>query len=462
MVSENKTRLFESSPVPAAVFQLAIPAIIGQTITIIYNLADTFFVGQLNDNNQVAAVTLCMPIFLALTALSNMFGVGGGSLLSQSLGAKKPEKAKLISSLSFWSGIGAAVLFSLLVLLFRSPLLNFVGANMDTYQYCIDYLTWTVVLGGVFTTMNPLLGYLVRSEGNAFQASIGIGLGGILNILLDPLLIFGLHLGVKGAAMATCFSNIAASLYFLIYIARQQRAQNTHLSLRPQTSSAVLSEIKAIITIGMPSFFLSIMSTVSNVAVTRLISPFGSAALAGIGVAKKVNSTAFSISQGLGQGILPLVAYNYSSGNTKRMKQVITFSLGVGCTFAMICVIWFRMAPENITAFFIKDPQAVALGASFLRIICFAIPTTTIVCLGITAFQSVGQKKQPFLISIMRKGTIDVTFMIILRKPLGMYGIVWATPIAECCTVAMTLILLLYFFRSQKENAPGTEDLLAP
>ena len=454
MEKTKSTELFETTPIPKAVFQLAIPAIIGQTITIIYNLADTFFVGQLNDNNQVAAVTLCMPIFLALTALSGMLGVGGGSLLSQRLGSRDPEKASVVSGVSFWAAMVISALFSAVVFCFRSPLLTFVGADEHTKPYCLDYLTWTVCIGGIATTMNPVMGYLVRSEGRSSQASIGVAMGGVLNILLDPLFIFGFGLGVKGAAIATCLSNTAAVFYFLLYIRRQQRLDQTVIRLRPRRAILDFRLLLEMVTIGLPSFFLSIMSTISNIAATKLMAPFGSAALAAIGVSKKVNSTAFSISQGLGQGVLPLVAYNHSSGNEKRMRSSIFFALGVGAAFSLACVLVFKTIPEVIIALFLRDPDTIALGGEFLDIICFAIPTTTLISLSITAFQGVGQKRQPYLISLLRKGTIDVAMMLILtRTGLGMFGVVWATPIAETCTVITALTLLVRYFR--KSGTPS-------
>lgn len=455
MDKTKSTELFETAPIPKAVLHLAVPAIIGQTITIIYNLADTFFVGKLNDNNQVAAVTLCMPIFLALTALSSMIGVGGGSLLSQRLGARDHRGAGIVSGLSFWAGAVISALFSLIVFCFRSPLLDFVGADANTKGYCMQYLTWTVCIGGIATTMNPVMGYLVRGEGNSAQASIGVALGGVLNIVLDPLFIFGFGLGVEGAAIATCLSNVAAVLYFLLFIRGQKRKDRTNILLKPQQEMWDLRLLREIFVIGLPSFFLAIMSTISNIAATKLMSPYGSAALAAIGVSKKVNSTAFSITQGLGQGVLPLVAYNHSSGNEKRMRNSIFFALGIGSAFSLICVTVFKLMPAAIISLFLSDPEAVSLGANFLNIICFAIPTTTLISLSITAFQGVGEKRQPYVISLLRKGTIDVLMMVILtRTSLGMYGVVWATPIAETCTVLTALTLLArYFIKTKPVNA---------
>ena len=212
--------------------------------------------------------------------------------------------------------------------------------------------------------------------------------------------------------------------------------------LKPQREMWDLRLLREIFVIGLPSFFLAIMSTISNIAATKLMSPYGSAALAAIGVSKKVNSTAFSITQGLGQGVLPLVAYNHSSGNEKRMRNSIFFALGIGAAFSLICVTVFKLMPAAIISLFLSDPEAVSLGANFLNIICFAIPTTTLISLSITAFQGVGEKRQPYVISLLRKGTIDVLMMV------------WATPIAETCTVLTALTLLARYFIKTKPANP--------
>ena len=227
----SEEELFEKMPVPKAVATLAVPTIIGQIVTMIYNLADTFFVGQMGNPYMVAAVSLVSPWFNLLTALGNLFGLGGGSLISRMIGSNNHRDVKYVSAFSIWGGGITTLLFSLLTYLFRHPLLSFLGASSGTYGYAQSYLLWVVVLGGVPTMLSLTMGNLLRSEGHARQASIGMMFGGILNVVLDPVLIFGFHLDVAGAAIATACSNLASVVFFIVIYLRLKK--RTAVSLQP-------------------------------------------------------------------------------------------------------------------------------------------------------------------------------------------------------------------------------------
>lgn len=216
----SEKELFETVPVPRAVAILAIPTIISQVVTMIYNLADTFFVGQIGDPYMVAAVSLVSPWFNLLTALGNLFGLGGGSLISRMLGKQNRKDIKNVSAFSVWGGVATTFIFSLLTFLFRLPLLNFLGASPDTYGYAENYLICVVVIGGIPTMLSLSLGHILRSEGHARPASIGMMFGGILNVILDPVLIFGFGLDVEGAAIATALSNLASVVFFIVIYIR--------------------------------------------------------------------------------------------------------------------------------------------------------------------------------------------------------------------------------------------------
>ena len=220
MTKLSEKELFETAPVPRAVATLAIPTIISQVVTMIYNLADTFFIGQIGNPYMVAAVSLVSFWFNLLTALGNLFGLGGSSLISRLLGAKQEKDIKYVSAFSIWGGAAVTLLFSIGTYLARRPLLTFLGASPDTYGFAESYLFWVVVLGGVPTMVSLTLGHLLRSEGHARPASAGMMFGGILNVVLDPVLIFGFDMGVAGAAIATAFSNAASVVFFVIQYIR--------------------------------------------------------------------------------------------------------------------------------------------------------------------------------------------------------------------------------------------------
>jgi len=334
---DRKKELFETMPVPKALATLAIPTIISQLISMIYNLADTFFIGITNDPYKVASSTLAFVLFFILCALSNLFGVGGGSLVSRLLGKGKTEEAKKVSCLSFYGTIGVVAIFSLACLIFSEPLLKAVGASENTYDYAASYVFWVIVIGGIPAALSMALSHLLRSEGYAKQASFGLGMGGVINIVLDPLFMFVLlpqGQEVAGAAIATMLSNIISLIYFLIVVFSLRG--KTVVSLSPKHLAGGFLYIKETLAIGIPSFLGSFLASMSNLVLNNLSSSYGDIELAALGIVKKIDMLPLNVGMGLCQGMLPLVAYNYASGDHRRMKKVMLTCGIVGISFAAV------------------------------------------------------------------------------------------------------------------------------
>jgi Na+-driven multidrug efflux pump len=232
---DSKIYIFEKAPVPKAVMELVIPTIISQLITMIYNMADTFFVGQLNDPDQVAAVALAARLCLVITALANLFGIGGASLLSRSLGEKNILKAQRASVFGFYAALAVALLCSLAVLLFQEPFLSMLGAFGETRDYTANYLLWVFIIGGAPTLLSMVLAHFVRADGAPRQASLALSMGGVLNMILDPIFIFsGDSTGVTGAAVATLIANLAARFISYLFL---QKEKSTVISIDPRICS---------------------------------------------------------------------------------------------------------------------------------------------------------------------------------------------------------------------------------
>lgn len=318
----SEKELFETIPVPQAVMTLAIPTVISQVVTMIYNLADTFFIGQLGNPCMVAAISLVSPWFNLLTALGNLFGLGAGSLISRMLGSQNHKDIKYVSAFSIWGGALVTLIFSVGTYFMRQPLLNFLGASPDTYGYAQDYLFWTVVLGGVPTAIGLALGHLLRSEGQTKAASIGMMFGGLLNVALDPVFIFAFHFEVAGAAIATAFSNAASILFFAAQYARLGRRSAVSFHLKYFT----LHFAKSIFSVGLASALATVLANTSNMVMVHLASGYGDIPVAAYGIVKRIDQFPLNVSMGLCQGFMPLVGYNYSSGNYRRMREVSVFS----------------------------------------------------------------------------------------------------------------------------------------
>lgn len=445
--------LFRTAPVGRAIAALAVPTILSQIITVIYNMADTFFIGQLGDPNQVAAATIGMPPFMILTALANLFGVGGASLISRALGAGDREKAGRGSAFCIWAAACAAIVYSLAMLFLRPVLLPILGADAATEGYASSYLFWTITLGALPSVLNPMLAHLVRAEGHARQASLGVALGGVLNIALDPLFLFVFSMDITGAAIATLLSNCTAMVYFFVFLRRIRgesalRSSPRCVSLRGGIPGEVLS-------VGLPSCLVSVMAMISNTALNHIIAGYSNEAVAGMGIAKKLNMLAFAIGQGITQGTLPLIGYNYSSGDRARMMRAVRVLL-VDCiavSLAVTAVLYFCAAP--FTRCFINNAETVAHGRTFLRIICLACPTSTLIFFAMIVFQATGQRVQPIVLSMLRKGLLDVPLMFLFDHLIGLRGIAWATPAADILALSAAAAMLLpYLKRLQKAGEP--------
>ena len=234
-MSGDKSALFSNAPVKKAVLTLAVPTVISQLITVVYNMADTFFIGQLNDPLQVAAATIAMPCFMFLTAFANLFGLGGSSLISRCLGSNEQDKARRTAAFCIWTGIAVAFLYGVAVLLLEPVLFPVLGAKAETWEYLRQYVFWTIGIGAVPTVMNAEFAHLIRSEGYSKQAGFGVALGGVLNIVLDPLFIFVFRLNIAGAAIATMLSNVIAMLYFVGFLLHIRK--RTVITLDPRSYS---------------------------------------------------------------------------------------------------------------------------------------------------------------------------------------------------------------------------------
>ncbi|HIV87732.1 MAG TPA: MATE family efflux transporter [Candidatus Pygmaiobacter gallistercoris] len=442
--------LFREAPVGRAVLTLIIPTIIGQLITVIYNMADTFFIGQIGDPNQVAAVSLCMPMFVFLTGLANLFGIGGSSLMARSLGAGEHRRAKQAAAFCIWTAFAISLIYGIGLYAVRALVLPAVGANAETYGFCCQYIFWTITIGAVPTVLNQALANLVRAEGHSAQASFGVALGGVLNIFLDPVFIFLFRLEIAGAAIATMVSNVIATLYFILLIAKKRGESDICFDPRLYTWSRRIP--REVLLVGLPSCLMNLMGVLSNITINKLMSGYSNAAVAGIGVAKKIDMLSFAIATGMSQGVLPLIGYNYSAKNYKRMKAALRVDFLIGLGVALVSTFFLFTCAGPIVRVFIDDAETVRYGQLFQRIICITGPCISVTMLAITSFQSVGKKVQPTILSLLRKGGLDIPFMFLLNHLAGADGIVWATPIADLGAMTVAILLFIPFWRRLSEK----------
>ena len=459
-----EVRVFEHDPIVAAVLRLAIPTVISQIILVIYNMADTYFISLTDNTAMITAVTVCMPAFMFLSAISNLFGVGGASVISRALGAKQIGKAHHAASFAFWGCIGLTAAYSLGAWAWMDGFVDALGGSVpDVHVSARSYLMVTVVIGGAATSLNALLGHLVRSEGRSMHAGFGIALGGVLNIVLDPLFMFViLKPGneVLGAAIATMLSNLIATGYFLALIFRGHHA--SVLTLRPTARAFGEGIPREVLTTGLPACLMTMCENISFAVLDNLMAATRVLACqAGIGVAKKINMLAHCMARGMAQGVLPLIGYNYSSGNHRRMESAVIMSTTISVSLALACMVVSLIFSRPLVSVFLEhDPISLDCGATFLRILCIGGPFSACAYAFISFFQAVGESLKSFVLAIMRKGVLDIPLMFALVRLFPIYGIVWATPIADiiCCACA---IVLFTRFVSRLSHMPQARPVTA-
>lgn len=455
-MTHAEEELFAKKPVTTAVFTMVVPTVISQVINVLYNMADTFFIGQTGDPNQVAAANLSMPLFLVLTGIANLFGIGGSSLISRCLGAGDREKAKRAAAFSIWTSIAVAFSYGVTLYLARSILLPAFGANEGTYEFCIQYLFWTVFIGAVPTVLNSEFAHLIRAEGFSKQASIGMTMGALLNVILDPIFILALGMQIAGAALATMLSNLASVAYFLHHLMR--RKQDTIVVLNPKYFTLSERIPREILLTGLPSAVMNLMATFSNIVLNKLMAAYGNEAVAGLGIAKKIDMLSFGVATGMSQGVVPLIGYNYSSGNLPRMKKAIKTTLVLSFGVAVFNTLLLFVCAHPIVRSFIDNAATVEYGQRFQRIICITGPCIAVTLIIITVFQAIGQKVQPLVLSLLRKGGLDVPFMFLMNALMGVNGIVWATPIADFSAMIIAVLVFIPFLAKLKDSANAIQQ----
>lgn len=449
----RKTEIFERMPVGKAVAVLAIPTILSQLVTMIYNLADTYFIGLTGNPQMVAAASLAFPAFLLLTALSNLFGIGGGSLISRLLGAKSFDDTKKASAFSFYGCFIVTAIYSALVFFFMTTLLNLLGASKDTFEYARQYLFWTTVVGGIPTTLSVLIGNLLRSEGRVAFASVGMAMGGIINIILDPIFIFTFDMGIEGAAIATMIANVCSMIYFfIIYLVIRKKSV---ISLGPRSFTLKKSISVSVVSVGIPSFVSLMLVCVSNAFMMNLASQYSDIAVAAIGIVKKIDTIPLNVGLGLSQGILPLIAYNYSARNYKRMDRVNLIARVTAITFSLFCIVLFQLFPNGIVSIFMADStETVELASKMLRILCLATPFMLTNLLMNSSFQAMGKGWQSLLLSSCRQGLLFIPCLFVMRNLTGLNGLVWTQFISDGITLVISFALYYGMLRKMKKEHP--------
>ncbi|MBQ6919040.1 MAG: MATE family efflux transporter [Synergistaceae bacterium] len=447
-MNSKSREIFETWPIPKALAELSLPMIFGQLIILIYNLADTFFIGRTNNPLMVAGVSLLLPVFNISITFANLFGIGGGTLISRLMGAKRDNEAKSVSSFCFWLTILSASLFSLAMYVFMTPILRTLGASDDTLVFAGQYTFCVIVIGAVPTILGMTLSNFLRSTGHAKQAGFGISMGGIINIFLDPLFMFVLlpkGCEVLGAGIATMLSNVIILVYFLIVILKKN---DGILSLSPANVITSAKNIFEVFAVGVPAAVAVTLFDITYIIIDKLASTYGDIPLAAVGIVLKAERLPLNIGIGLCQGMMPLAGYNYSAGNLSRMRETVNFSRLVGLIFGFTSVAMYEIFAPYIMRIFIADPQTVELGTHFLRARVLATPFMFICFHLVNFFQAVGMGGKALALGSSRWVVFNIPLLFVMNYVFGMYGIFWTQFVADVMMASLSLWTYRSFERS--------------
>jgi multidrug efflux pump len=446
--------LFESEPVPKAVLKLSVPTVISMMVIVLYNMVDTFFVGQIGDPNQVAAVSVATPVFLLLMAAGNMFGVGGSTFLSRALGEKDYSKVSHISSFCFYGCIAAGLTGCVIFMLFATPILTASGASENTLGFASTYLRY-IAWGAPAVVLSSAFSNLVRGEGAAKTSMNGMMLGTIANIFLDPVFILSgfslgsvriplLGMGVGGAAIATVLGNILTVSYYLAYILKGK----SMLSLHPSDFMIRGGILTGITAIGIPASLNNILMSTSNIILNKFLASYGDIAIASMGIAMKANMLVVFVQLGLAMGSQPLIGYNYGSKNFARMKSVMKFTMISNVISGTVLMILYLLFTHQIIGIFISNNEVISQGVPMLRALMLSVPVLGIMFVFEFTFQALGKAVPTLVLSISRQGFVFIPMLFIGRAVAGLNGIIFAQPVADIIAVFISLGM---FLRINKE-----------
>lgn len=449
-MNDKHTEIFASAPIPVAVAKNAIPAMISMLVTLIYNLADTFFVGQTNDALQVAAVSASTPIFMLLTGFGMIFGIGGTSMISRAMGRGEPDYAKRVCSFCFWASAALGLLMTVLYLLGMDVIVRLIGTSEASSGYARAYLGW-IAVAAPMVLISSTFSNTIRAEGRATAAMGGMMLGTVINIILDPVMILWMDMGAAGAALATMIGNLASALYYILYFL----SGKSRLSISPRYFRMGDRIAAGVLAIGIPAGLNSLMMTVANVFMNNVMAAYGDIQLAAMGVAMKVCSMLVMLQIGLGQGIQPILGFNFGAGNMTRFKKVIHFSLlctvALGVLLTAAC--YFGSGP--IVRAFIDDDEVYTYGVQFVRAVMVSGPIIGVMFVMNNALQAMGAALASLILSIARQGFVYIPVLLLLNAVFGLDGAAYTQPVTDVFAVLLACGAYLLVLRKQERRLNG-------
>lgn len=430
--------LFDTKHLYRSYFKLAFPVVLGMVVTLIYNLADTFFIAKTNDTNLIAGVSLCAPVFTTLMAFGNIFGQGGSSLISRLLGKNDTAGTARVSSFCFYISIATGLVLAVLMTVFSAPLLTMLGADADTLPHARSYYSVLSICAPIIV-LSFIHSNLARCEGLAAESMIGTALGAVINIILDPILISVLGIGAMGAAIATVIGYACSVLYFLLLLKKKSRC----LSVKLSRCHVDGRELRQILGIGVTAALSNLTQSLTIIVINQFLLPYGNDKIAAMGIVMKITMIALLVLTGFSFGGVPLFGYLYGAKQSKELKKLVRFCLLFlsGLSLVLTTILFLFATP--IAGLFLEDGSLISISVEMLRWQVAGTVFAGIVLLLTVLFQAAGKVIPSFILSISRQGVVLIAVLLICVKLFAYHGVLMAQAIADVISAAIALALLL-------------------
>ena len=442
MNNEERFKRMRYEKIPKLIISLGIPTTISMLITNIYNMADTYFVSQISLSAS-GATGIVFAVMAILQAFGFMCGHGSGSNISRSLGRKDEENASIFASSGLFLSFCISLVLMIAGLVFLEPLMRLLGSTDTILVEAMNYGRF-IFLAAPAMVMSCVCNNILRYEGRAVYAMVGLTFGGILNMMLDPILIFVFHLGISGAGIATMVAQYLSLFILLIPFFRNRTASRLRLSYISRNIDTFIN----IIVTGSPSLARQGLNSISTAMLNMMAKPLGDAAIAAMSVVGRVSNMLFSLSLGIAQGFQPVSSFNYGAGDYKRVKESTVFTIGFGTALiAVLCTLAFINAPL-IISLFRSEELVIEIGSAALRLMCFGLLLLPTVSVTNMLFQGIGESKKALFVACLQSGAFFIPLVVILTRAFGVNGLICATPLSYLLAFSVALPMVVKFMRN--------------
>lgn len=445
MYKDEKTRKMAEMPIKKLLTEMSIPAIIGMLVTAVYNIVDTIFVGRIG-TEAVGAVTIAFPLFMVISAIGLTFGIGSGSFISRLLGENNKEMANQVSTTSIITTFILGILMAVGGIYYLKPLLRLFGATDAIMPYAVNY-TAIIILGSIFTMSNMNMNNMVRAEGSAKMSMVALSTGAVINIILDPILIFTFKMGIAGASTATVIAQAVSTVMLIAFYKSEKSVLDFKISeFRP--SLTIYSEIMKI---GVPTLIRQLLSSVAMTVLNNMAAVYGSSVVASVGIINRVFSFGFFVTAGFTQGFQPVAGFNFGARQIKRLKDSISVTIKRTTIFGIALFILFYFFNEEVISIFSRDPEVIEIAAEGLKYYSLVLPLIGFSITINTLFQALGHGIPATILSLSRQGLFFIPAVYLFSKKFEISGLFMAQPAADGLTFVLTALLFIYVYREIKE-----------